>query len=947
MPDLTISGDIHLTTAKDVPVYATSASGNLLRIQSDDLSGTEKLEIKYLDADNDDTEVAAASSRFRLCNNGTPNYTEVDGSPIDVSGSNTFDQTYSIRYTPTAYNTTHHYKLQIAMKRGSGVDERTLKTETWDLYGRALPEEFVIAVKCSDDNKWYALPNDLAASEGASSPITPIKITVDNTTTPTKAAYAPTNTVYKATDRYIKPSDNDQFASIRFTSNGSNHLEGSTSASNYKLWLKASGNAVMQNWYLQSSNLQAYTVKSDPANGLSKLFGLYLSSGLKMGFHSTGPKGNVIYLLPIEHKLTDNEAIVNEWGKKSIVVEVDAQTASSARARVDDGAPETAATFGETKTSLKGSDTKYNYTLTFSTLDFSNDKKGKLLYIDWLDAEGEAISTSSVTIPWIIADNCAAHDIDITNSDWNTEVHVLPGVTFVADVGNFTSNALTINQLEIYPGATVTVTKGSNAKGLLTATTLVLRNGWSRAGDKKFDVSRLYVNPDNATLKATNVYADWYVDYDQYYPIAVPWNVTVSGITYKNTSSDITVGASGQVRLQYYDGANRANGGSVGQNWKKYGDGDNTAVPSTLVPSQGYAMTAQRPKGKAFAIVRMPLTLPSGTWSAGSWTTNGEQGEVSSLPKNQVSVTAHGVGATPDKPWYVQGWNFIANPYMATFNGNDASITGKLLGENGSTVKYATLYDSNYGDYDQIVLNGETAAGLKPQTGFFVQVGKSGNETTYSLTFDKDNIVSPSPARYTNEPMVMPEQEAYIRLSHETGRDQMGLIIGSDYTADYEMNADLSKILGESNTVKTYLRYTDMDLAYLAINEESAKEWIPVTVRIPAAGEYTYSLMNSSTVDELEGVYLIDYATGEVTNLIFNDYTFIADAGTFTNRFALNAVIGMRDTPTGVDVTDVGKNTSQPIKFIYHDKVFVLHNGVIYDSTGKRVNVINKKRMNE
>ena len=932
VPDLTISGDIHLTSAKDVSVYATLASGNLLRIQSDDLSGTEKLEIKYLDADNGDAEVAAASSRFRLCNNGTPNYTEVDGSPIDVSGSNTFDQTYSIRYTPTAYNVTHHYKLQIAMKRGSGVDERTLKTETWDLYGRALPEEFVIAVKYSGtggDNKWYALPNDLAATNGAASPATPIKITVDNTTTPTKAVYAPENTVYKAMNRY-EPGSNDQFASVRFTSTGSNYLTGGSS--NHKLWL-ATGNDKNSNWWLQSTNLQAYTVKSDPANGSSKLIGLYLNSGLKMGFHTSGDKGNAIYFLPIETVLTDNEAIVNEWGKKSIVVEVDAQTASSARARVDDGDPETAATFGETKTSLKNSASKYNYTLTFSTLDFSDDKKGKLLYIDWLDAEGEVINTSTVTIPWIIASNCAAHDIDNTNAHWNTEVHVLPNVVFEADAGNFTGNSLTIAHLEIYPGATVKVTKGTKAKGTLTATTLVLHNGWSRAGEKSYGVSRLYINPDATTLKATNVYADWYIDYDQFYPVAVPWKVTVNStnIKYMNSTADMTFGPSGRLRLQYYDGASRASGGEVGTNWKEYGAAGNTAMPGTLTPATGYSMTAKRPTGKAFSIVRMTLALPSGTWDAGSWTTNGEQGEVSSVYKNKVTVTAHS-----SSDWFAKGWNYIANPYMATFNGNVDGITGSLHNQNDESVKYATIWHPEYGDYDQISLTGGSA-GIPPQTGFLVQVATGG-----TLTFSNGQIISSAPARYTNTQAVIAEQEAYINLSSETENDQMGLIIGSDYTEQYEVNADLVKMMGDANSLKTYMRYSEMDLAFVAVNEQLAQEWIPVVAKIPAAGDYTYSLQNNSKVSELEGVYLTDYWTGVTTNLLDDDYTFNAPAGTISDRFAINAIVGERQTPTGADITGLDMNSTKAVKFIWHDRVFILHNGVIYDSTGKRVNVINK-----
>ena len=136
------------------------------------------------------------------------------------------------------------------------------------------------------------------------------------------------------------------------------------------------------------------------------------------------------------------------------------------------------------------------------------------------------------------------------------------------------------------------------------------------------------------------------------------------------------------------------------------------------------------------------------------------------------------------------------------------------------------------------------------------------------------------------------------------------------------------------------MRYANLNMAYLAINEELAKEWIPVSVRIPADGEYTFRMHDASVVGELEGVYLIDYETDITTNLLYDEYTFHCSEGIKANRFAINAIVGVHKTPTGLDIS--GSDKDGPTKFIYHDKVYILHNNVIYDSTGKRVNVINK-----
>ena len=95
----------------------------------------------------------------------------------------------------------------------------------------------------------------------------------------------------------------------------------------------------------------------------------------------------------------------------------------------------------------------------------------------------------------------------------------------------------------------------------------------------------------------------------------------------------------------------------------------------------------------------------------------------------------------------------------------------------------------------------------------------------------------------------------------------------------------------------------------------------------------------------MEGVYLIDYANGDhVTNLIEESYSFVTEAGTISNRFAINAIVGKHDTPTSIDIINAGGDihSDKPVKFIYRDKVYILNRGVIYDSTGKKVREINK-----
>lgn len=920
-PDITITGDIHLTSVNGIAVYATSTTNNLLRIQSEDLAGVNKLEIKYLDADDDDAEVAKGSSLFRFCNDGSENYNVADGSQIDVSASNTYDQTFSISYTPTAYNVTNHYKLQITMKHGTNV----LKTVTHDLYGRSLPEEFVIATK-GNDNIWYALPNTIVDNTHA---VAPIRITVNHATTPTAATYAPNTTVFKGDGRYNNAAN--RYA-VRFTDgvlnneDKLNHLQISSSTDTHYPWLSYSGSSTNQDWWLKSTDCSAYELKV-PTSGATSAYKLGIYSG-NMGYFPSVTSGS-IFLLPITNEVVDNPASVTEWGKKKVILDVDAQGMAGARAHIGDGEPETANLFGETRTSVKSSASKYNYTIGFSSTDFSAHK-GELLYVDWLDGEGEVVSTSAVTIPWIIAENTTMSEISTTQAYWKDwEVHVLPGVTFTADgASGFASNTAKIYTLEIYPGATVNV-----SSGILDVTqNLILHNGWTRAGSKDYDVARLYI-PSTSTLKTNHVYADWYIDFDQYYPVAVPWEATIANFSYKNSNTTATIdGTSGTLRLRYYDGASRAENGQVGVgdgvNWKAYGAAGANAVPDKMVPGVGYALTAKRPTGKAFSIIRMPLTIPAATWI-----TDGEQGYVSSTHKDQVTITASGV-SDPSKPRYTVGWNFIANPYMSIYQGD---ITHSV---NASyNVEYVNIPDIEFKNYGQYPV-GAVGKKLLPASGFFIQAAADG-----VLTFGTSNRKASAPSFYSDAKELASKQKAYILLNGAKDEDMMGLIVAENYTEEYEINADLEKLLGEGNSLKTYMYYGDMNMAYVAINETLAKEWIPVSVRIPSTGEYTFSMHEASVVGELEGVYLIDYANGDkITNLMEENYVFEAEAGTISGRFAINAKVGGHKVPTDIDVVNAGGdlNSDKPVKFIWHDKVYILHRGVIYDAMGKKVREINR-----
>lgn len=902
------------------PIFITSSANKTVRSQDSILIVGSGL------TPNQALEFPGLNSKFTIKSRAN--------TALSVEEDGTINAVAYIFYTPGEDETTDGLLKITGLTVSVGGTKPKTATLTQNIIGRHLPANFVIAGK--KDNKWYALPSNM---ESTSHPA-PVEIAVDNLNNPSIAYTVASNKygMVGPTNSNIS-GGNGQYIRFTMSINDGNNPAGPAPLFGTNVNdIGKSGPAKATSdlsagwwWKLQQENTsitnpQDAKYKIYCANNTSTLSIKDNAGNAEWGLYASGveelrliPASDIIY----------TEAYFVEWGQHGGVVEVDATgiDATSVVAHLGE-ATSSAITLSQTGTSVKGSATKYNYTVNFGEgIDFAAaTSNGALLRLEW--KKGEAVKAmTSLVVPKIIASNATMSSLMPTDEVWRTEVHVLPGFTLTADAGSFKNGDVTIKQLEIYPGAIVKVTTGT-----LDISTLVLRNGWTRVGTKDYNVAQLQIKRGDGGANVTksnivdNWYTDWYIDYDQYYPIAVPWNVTVANIKYKNSNSAASAG----LKLRYYDGEQRASSGQsqVGQNWKEY-----SPLPTTLSPSKAYAMTAKRPSGKAFSIIRMPLTFPGAAWTA-----LGEQGEVESTHKNEVTVTGWGYGTST--PWYAMGWNFIGNPYMSIFNGDDDGISGKLEIQNGGSIRYATIPDLEFQNYYQVPI---AEARINPASGFFIQANKAGEQT---VTFAASKIDAPAaaPARFLTQDVTLPEQEAYILLSYEGGKDQMGLIIGDDYTADYEVNADLAKVLGEGNFLKTYMNYGGMDMAYVAINSTLAKEWIPVTVKIPATGEYTFSLTNSSSVEELEGVFLIDYANGSViTNLIGNDYVFTAEEGTITDRFAINATYGGRETPTLIDAVQSGAiDSDKPIKFLFHEKVYILYQGIIYDAVGKKVSEINK-----
>jgi hypothetical protein len=100
----------------------------------------------------------------------------------------------------------------------------------------------------------------------------------------------------------------------------------------------------------------------------------------------------------------------------------------------------------------------------------------------------------------------------------------------------------------------------------------------------------------------------------------------------------------------------------------------------------------------------------------------------------------------------------------------------------------------------------------------------------------------------------------------------------------FEDGIGLEKINHKNEDVPMiYVPVDDNDYA-VAILEENVKD-IPIYFEAKTMGEYTISV--SSKTKQFDNIYLLDNLTGEVTNMLLEDYKFVATTNDSPGRFVL------------------------------------------------------------
>lgn len=558
------------------------------------------------------------------------------------------------------------------------------------------------------------------------------------------------------------------------------------------------------------------------------------------------------------------------------------------------------------------------------------------LYAEWrivIDADNTDFAGKDAPTAYKDVKVTNGATLTITNATTMRDVTVTNGATLKIQKGT------TVHDITVETGSTLNVSTNSGSAITLTANSLSLVGGWGTVGNEtKYDMPRVYINPASKierTDKTINF--DINVDNRNYYPIALPFEVSMSDVTYKD---DILAAAASErygsiYAVKTYNGQNRADGAYPV--WRL------VSKSETLKPGHGYILCAVPALawGHEKEIIRFPMKNV-----ADEWLSNGELGHYTDGKsvehiKDTVHVTAYKKEEGETAKSNI-GWNLLGVPYMSCYTSNEiaasddaALITGQLdintgKYKDGDDNIYVSVPTYNFSEYVQENISD---AVLLPGWCFFIQVEESG-----TLTFDKDgeNLPIYAPKREK----AMPTVKTGIILSGAGAKDKTTILVSDKYNAaDYEINADLEKLFGEESfTLATYSLSGETRLAYNALSNADAANIIPIGYRAPADGEYTFSI-NPRYAENgaFEHVNLIDYETGIMTDLLMGSYTFSTERTQLDTRFALN-VVPSQNTPTDIEtVGGEGFDANAPRKVLINDKMYIIVDGKMYDATGKKL----------
>lgn len=785
------------------------------------------------------------------------------------------------------------------------LSSSTLEGHTsFKMTGRHLAQNFVIAAKAG--NEWVAMT---AKVSNGTQVAVPIK--VDNTETPTKATIALNTCQYQLFG--LKDRFNANGTAVHLYSTQTQKVLNASTSTTTKTYLntdathqnaETSSNALFYEWQLVTSDLIHYAITNcNTQNTENRVLGYSSSTGEWGLYQSSNVVNQEVFLLPIETTLTEKDIEVMEWGTNSMSL----RFGETAPANMNVILGET--TTNVTLTNLNSSDIYLVDNLSGLT---NNDHE--VMVISY-NGQGTIVRK-----PILVSD-------DVVSTNYSTLTHAHRDVV-VLNGGKLNAGSAYVDfaNIYVYPGGKLVL----DGKSLGVKQQVYLRGGYSWLNQTTYALPEVYLNGTINFNGSGNMIYDYYIQNYKYYQFCLPYTVPLANVTDEAGVDNFPVW------VKHYNGALRA-ANAYATSWEYY-NGDNFEA------GKGYIIAAKprqvdNVKNRPLSIIRFPL---------------GNNSITSSEADKSVATIAHGIDGYKDGTVTANnvGWNFVGNPFLATWKGDIGHKRLEMHYENGkwdgsyhwvdSGVKYITVMSAESGsDYAQYVAKDTE---LQPFFPFYMQETAEGGKGT--INFAATGRMKKAPIMLSAKT----KREAFVQIEimADGEKDQTGMFIGEHYSDDIDFD-DYEKMFGSStDNTKLWLMHEGKRMAFEAMTESTAAAYTPLGYRAPKKGTYYMDVnLEVSDLTDVEAIYLSDNLA-EVSDydLLEGAYEFESDATTYNdNRFVVRVVLRNEAPGTATDIENIigiHSDSESPCKFIYQNRMYILRNGIIYDTTGQQVLTIEK-----
>ena len=299
---------------------------------------------------------------------------------------------------------------------------------------------------------------------------------------------------------------------------------------------------------------------------------------------------------------------------------------------------------------------------------------------------------------------------------------------------------------------------------------------------------------------------------------------------------------------RYYDGAARAENGSGG--WKN-------VVGDVLKAGVGYIFQCN-----TGGDLELPIEKPN--FKANTINAGGSSDK-------SVELASHESNNPQDA-----SWNFVGNPNLCYYSIDDMKE---------QFTSPVTIWDAEQQTYTAVV-PGDDDYNFHPFQAFFVQK-PVGND---HMDFLAENRVTYNQAQKQSSSRAMTrgtrgvdENHMIINVEISNGlmSDKTRIVFDNAKSADYEAESDASKFMSLAEVPQIYT-LDARDVKYSVNARPDDNKEIRLGVKVPTEGSYT---IKAPRMDF--NIALKDNETGTIHNFSDGDYTFLADAGVYENRFSI------------------------------------------------------------